>query len=92
MAETAEQAVTIDAMAAELHVSRPNLRRACIEAGVAIPWGGGRKRQYLKVLPSKARAAWFGRQYQSPPKCDPEAKGRRRSPVKAGELHPLVRC
>lgn len=54
---TEEIPVTVGEAAKVLKMDRHHLRERCRAAGILIRWGGGEKRDFVKVMLSEARRA-----------------------------------
>lgn len=76
-----ETPITTDEASRKLGIDKQRGRRIALESGIAIPWGNGAKRQFVKVLFSEFRQAVLNQR--------PAPKVRR--PAFRG-LHHDVRC
>lgn len=86
---TTEEPITTDEASRKLGIDRSRGRRIALESGIAIPWGEGQKRTFVRVMYSDFREAVLSQRMNNKRRSVPMARPK----TAAGKpLHPDVRC
>jgi hypothetical protein len=85
MSSTDEPYVTFSDASRAIGMSRERVRKVCIDAGVAVRWGGTDAHPYLKVKLSEAKRAVDAQRYVRPRKPERVA-GRRLAAVNNSDV------
>lgn len=90
--------MTFDAAGRAVHRSRHVVEAIAIRHGIALDWGGGPKRRWLRVKLSELKAAILKERFTPRRAALEQATGRSRQSLRsrprpgAGALDPLVKC